>query len=65
VKKKATRPAANAFPIPIDEHGELYTAVLLASINVADYRVAWNAMQRVIGHLQAKNSNIQIDPSNI
>jgi hypothetical protein len=46
----ATRLAANALPIPIDERGETYMAVLLASSDVADYRVAWNAMQNVIGH---------------
>jgi hypothetical protein len=50
VKKKATRLAANALPIPIDERGEIYTTVLLASIDVADYRVACNATQHVIGH---------------
>jgi hypothetical protein len=48
--KKATRLAANALPIPIDERGEIYMAVLLASIDVADYHVAWNATQHVIGH---------------
>jgi hypothetical protein len=50
VKKKATRLAVNALPMPIDKRGEIYTAVLLASIDVADYRVAWNATQHVIGH---------------
>jgi hypothetical protein len=48
VKKKATRLAANALPIPIDKRGEIYSAVLLASIDVADYRLAWNATQHVI-----------------
>jgi hypothetical protein len=38
--KKATRLAANVSPTPIDERGEIYMAVLLASIDVADYRVA-------------------------
>jgi hypothetical protein len=50
VKKKATRLAVNALPMPIDKHGEICTAVLLASIDVADYCMAWNAMQHVIGH---------------
>jgi hypothetical protein len=58
--KMATRLAANALPVSVDERGEIYTAVLLASIDVADYRVAWNATQNVIGHQEAKNSNVRI-----
>jgi hypothetical protein len=50
VKKKATPLAANTLPIPIDERREICTAVLLASIDVADYCVAWNATPHVIGH---------------
>jgi hypothetical protein len=45
-----TRLAANVLPIPIYEHGAIYTAVLMASIDVADYRITWNATQHVIGH---------------
>jgi hypothetical protein len=50
VKETATRLAANALPVPIDERGEMYAAVLLASIDIAGYCVAWNATQYVIGH---------------
>jgi hypothetical protein len=40
VKKKATRLAANVLPIPINERGKTYTAMLLAYTDVADYRLA-------------------------
>jgi hypothetical protein len=46
---KETRLAANALS-PIIERGEMYTAVLLTSIDVADYRVAWNATQHDTCH---------------
>jgi hypothetical protein len=47
---KETRLAANALSVPIVERGEIYTAVLLTSIDVADYRVAWNATQHDTCH---------------
>jgi hypothetical protein len=49
-EKKVTRLAANALPIPIDKHSEIYMAVLLAFTDITDYHVAWNATQYVIGH---------------
>jgi hypothetical protein len=54
VKKNATQLAANTLPIPIDERGEIYMAVLLASIDVAEYCMAWNATQRFTDHQQVK-----------
>jgi hypothetical protein len=47
---KETRLAANALSVPIVEPGEIYTAVLLTSTDIADYRMAWHAMQHDTSH---------------
>jgi hypothetical protein len=62
--KKATRLAANALSIPIDERGEIYTVVLQAFIDVADYRVAWNATQHVAFHATRSSLSKKFEYSN-
>jgi hypothetical protein len=47
---KETRLAANLLSVPIVERGEIYTAVLLTSIDVADYRLAFHATQDDTSH---------------